>query len=64
MEQKEDKLMSIKDVQEYLGIGRDKVYGLFRLDDFPAIKINKKAIIYKSDLVDWLKANRTKTIYI
>ncbi|MGN1156712.1 MAG: helix-turn-helix transcriptional regulator [Agathobacter sp.] len=61
---KEDKLMSMKEVQEYLGLGRDKTYALFRLRDFPAIKFNKSAVIYRNDLDSWLKEHRGMTVYL
>ena len=61
---KEDKLMSMKEVQAYLGIGRDKTYALFRLRDFPAVKFNKSAVIFKSDLDSWIRDHRGMTIYL
>ena len=59
-----DELMTMKDVRTYLGIGRDKCYQLFLQKDFPAVRFNKHAVIYKSDLVQYLKDHRGTTIYL
>ena len=59
-----DELMTMNDVRIYLGIGRDKTYSLFREPDFPAVRFNKHAVIYKSDLVQYLKDHRGTTIYL
>lgn len=59
-----DELMTMNDVRVYLGIGRDKAYSLFREPDFPAVRFNKHAVIYKSDLVQYLKDHRGTTIYL
>lgn len=34
-----DKLLSVSDIQEHLGIGRNKAYSLIKLKSFPKIKI-------------------------
>ena len=60
----EDKLMTMKEVQTYLGLGRDRTYSLFRLRDFPAVRFNKTAVVYKSDLDVWLKNHRGMTVYL
>lgn len=60
----DDNLMTMKDVRVYLGIGRDKTYSLFKLPDFPSVKFNKYAVIYKSDLIQYLKEHRGVTIYL
>lgn len=56
--------MTMKDVQNYLGLGRDRTYALFRLRDFPAVKFNKSAVVYEDDLITWLKDHRGMTIYL
>ena len=59
-----DELMTMKDVKSFLGIGRDKCYELFRQPDFPSIKFNKHAVVFKADLIEYLKDHRGTTIYL
>lgn len=59
-----NELMTINDVRTYLGIGRDKAYSLFREPDFPAVKFNKHAVVFKEDLIAYLKDHRGTTIYL
>lgn len=59
-----DELMTMKDVREFLGIGRDKTYTLFKEPDFPAVKFNKHAVVFKEDLIEYLKDHRGTTIYL
>jgi len=35
-----DKILSVTDIQEHLGIGRSKAYALIKLKSFPKIKID------------------------
>ena len=37
----ENRLLTVDEVMEYLKIGRDKAYALFKLESFPAIHLNK-----------------------
>ena len=56
--------MTPTDVKDYLSLGRDTTYKLFKLSSFPAIRINNRAMVFKDDLDNWLKENRGKTIYL
>jgi len=60
----ENRLLSVDEVMEYLKIGRDKAYALFRLESFPAIHLNKQGLVFEQDLVSWLKLHRGCTVYL
>ncbi len=47
-------LMTIKELQSYLGIGKDKAYALVKSKSFPAMKIGGRYYVAKTDFVVWL----------
>ena len=44
-------LMTIKELQKYLGIGKDKAYALVKSKSFPAMKIEGRYFVIKPDFV-------------
>lgn len=59
----ENRLLSVKEVGAYLGIGRDKTRYLFNLEDFPTIKLGQKYLVFENDLIEWLKDHRGSKVY-
>ena len=58
-----DNILTIKDIQENLGIGKNKVYKLIKLKGFPKIKIGHRYYIPESAYNQWIKNNtRSKVI--
>lgn len=53
-------LMTIKELQTYLGIGKDKAYALVKSKSFPALKIGGRYYVIKSDFVNWLERQTGK----
>lgn len=48
-------IMDIKELSEYLGIGKSKIYSLIRMKKVPASKIGRQ-YRFSKDIVDsWLK---------
>ena len=47
-------LMTIKELQSYLGIGKDKAYKLAKSKSFPALKISGRYYIVKPDFAIWM----------
>ena len=54
-------LMTIKELQNYLGIGKDKAYALVKSKSFPALKVGGRYYIMKPEFVSWLERQRGKT---
>ncbi len=54
-------LMTIKELQSYLGVGKDKAYALVKSKSFPALKIGGRYYVVKSDFVSWLEKQIGKT---
>ncbi len=56
MENKETKeIMDIKELSNYLGIGKSKIYALIRSKKIPASKIGRQYRFSKSVIDNWLK---------
>lgn len=64
MNNEELTVLQTKDLQEYLGIGKDKAYALMRSEGFPSIRIGKQYIITMLNLKNWLNDNIGKTIIV
>lgn len=60
----EHRVLNMKEVGVYLGIGRDKTYELFKQEDFPSIQLGKTFVILEDDLIEWLKDHRGKRVYL
>ncbi len=60
----EQKVLSVKDLQKSLGIGRNSAYELVNRADFPAIRIGKSIRIPAKDFDEWLSENARKTARI
>ena len=58
------KLLTPKDVQSTLNIGKNTTYKLFKLKGFPKIKIGKKYFIYEDDLEKYLKEHIKTSICV
>jgi excisionase family DNA binding protein len=50
-------IMDIKQLSEYLGIGKSKIYSLIRAKKIPASKIGKQYRFSKDVVDNWLKNN-------
>lgn len=55
------KLYNVDDIQRIFGIGRSKAYQLLSSSGFPAIKLNKKILVEKSKLEEWVSKTSGKT---
>ena len=54
-------LMTIKELQSYLGIGKDKAYALVKSKSFPSTKIGGRYYVIKPYFISWLERQRGKT---
>ena len=58
------KLLTPKDVQGVLSLGKNTTYKLFNLKGFPKIRIGKKYFVYEDDLENYLKEHVKSNIYV
>ena len=56
--------LTVKDLQDYLGFGKNKIYTLVNQNDFPKIKIGKNFLIPREELDIYLKRKIYKTIEV
>ncbi len=50
--------LSLKDVQQLLGIGRTKAYELVTIGELPAVRIGRSIRVNRKELDEWLRAQR------
>ena len=50
--------LSLKDVQQLLGIGRTKTYELAATGELPAVRIGRCIRVNRTELEEWLRAQR------
>lgn len=57
-------MLTVKQLQSKLNMGKNKTYKLVHLKGFPTIRIGKTILIPESDLDKWLSENKNSQIYI
>ncbi len=55
-----DRWLSVEEICEYLGIGRDTVYRLIEHKDLPAFRIGRLWKFKKDEVDDWVKTNDSR----
>lgn len=55
-------IYNTKDIQRILKIGKNNVYELFKLTNFPVVRIGKKYLIPKNEFEEWISNNIYKNI--
>jgi len=59
-----EEILTVKDVQEHLHIGKNKAYSLFKDDmTFPSFRIGRDHLILESKYVEWLNKQSNKSKY-
>ncbi len=56
--------LTIKDLQERLGIGKNTAYALMKSECFPSIQLGRKWIIEEDAFYEWIKDNRYSKVII
>lgn len=64
LEQATDTMLTIKDIQTHLHIGRDTAYSLVKLSTFPSIKIGRTYLIPLAEYRKWLSKSIGKEYYV
>ncbi|MBT2663851.1 helix-turn-helix domain-containing protein [Bacillus sp. ISL-45] len=50
-------VLEVKDIQEYLGIGRSQAYRLVKSNLFHAVNVGKRILISKKSFLDWFEGS-------
>lgn len=53
-----EEVMTIKDMEQFLQIGRSKSYELIKIEGFPVYKVGTEYRIVKSELIEWMKTQK------
>ena len=51
-------MLNANNLAAFMQISRAGAYNLFRMEGFPTNKVNGRALVAKSDLVQWLQQNK------
>lgn len=60
----DDEILTQKDIQEILKIGRDKVYKLLKHGDIPSIQIGKSYRVSRKAFEEWLEYSTKHKVQI
>ena len=55
-----DKMLTAKETQTYLGVGRSTVYALLKRADFPSARLGRRIVVPESALREWLAKGGTQ----
>lgn len=55
-------MLSVKDLQQKLNIGRDTAYALMHSKNFPSFKLGGRYFVTQQALDKWLEQNAYKTV--
>lgn len=58
----EDELLTILGASKFLNLSTQTVYGKVSRKEIPVNKQGKRLYFYRSELVDWIKSGRKKTV--
>ena len=50
-------LLNVKQLADLLGVSDSSVYELIQEDDFPALRIGKRIVVPKEELMEWISAH-------
>lgn len=57
-------VLNVKELMNYLGIGRDKAYALMKTPSFPSVQIGKTYIVSVIKLEKWLEDSINRKIIL
>jgi RAB protein geranylgeranyltransferase component A len=49
------KVLQVKDIQKYLGVGRVQAYQLVNSEQFHIVKVGRKILVLREVFLDWLE---------
>ncbi|WP_287771651.1 helix-turn-helix domain-containing protein [Megasphaera sp.] len=58
MDEKIEKWSTLKEVQEYLGVGRENILQMIREKNMPAYKVGRLWKFKLSEVDDWVKSGK------
>ena len=47
-------ILTVNDIQEIMGLGRDRAYRLMHSDGFPAVLVGRTAFVTVENFMEWM----------
>jgi len=57
-------MLTVKDLTEKLGVGRDTAYALMRAKGFPSFKIGRRYFVSEEALEEWIKGMKNRNFVL
>lgn len=65
MTTRKKELLTVKDIMEITGLGRDKVYELLHCGEFTVLRFGNRLMAVEKDFYEWLySGNKKKNSYV
>jgi excisionase family DNA binding protein len=55
MSENQDRILSVSEIAEYLGICRSKAFQLVHSEGFPSWRIGRRILVRENDLNNWIE---------
>jgi excisionase family DNA binding protein len=55
-------VLEVKDIQDFLGIGRSQTYQLVKSNSFHTVTVGKRILISKKSFVEWFEGVPTQPV--
>ena len=52
--------MTVKEMQDFVGVGRRKAYELVNSKDFPSFRVGRKLLVNREGLYRWMQEQEEK----
>jgi len=57
-----DRILTVRDVQEAFGCGKNQAYEIVHANGFPSFQIGRRFYVYQKAFAEWLEKNKNKVI--
>lgn len=61
---KENRMLKVSDIQNHLGVGKNRAYEIIKLKSFPKIKIGHRYYIPEDAYNKWIENYTKKNIFL
>jgi len=62
MNDEANRILTVKDIQERFGCGKNQAYEIFHSNGFPGFQIGKRCYVCEKAFLEWLERNQRRMI--
>jgi len=62
MNDEANRILTVKDIQERFGCGKNQAYAIVHSNGFPCFQIGKRYYVYEKAFTEWLERNQRRVI--